>query len=681
MVVTPRKKTNCNIGSSLDRLGLFCCRFFLLLMLVASGVLLGGVPAEAAFQRAIFHLGNLRQSTTLYSSYTQDDSSTGDSSEELTFRESYRLGINYMILDKRLAYGDLDLNLSFAQKQVSENSSLVRSDSSSSLSMEYQFRLHLLERSRIPTMLTAWQKYSTVDDPFIVPYDLSQSLLSLAPQWLHKRFPMRLNYQHRTLETDGAKNDYQQVSDDLRFVVETEVGPGESELELKAGTRTTDREGSPASRVDTYSLYANNELPFTWLDRDFTLYSRLRIGGQNGATDSTYWTWNENLSFILGRALKGGVSTRWNQRSSDDRETEFHYAEFWIGHHLFKSLHNRLEFSYKTFDFDEGDSKTVAMDYLLTYKKLLPWQSQMGFGYNFGIANTTDDLTESIVDVDEEEMIVDVLSFDHNLLHPYVVPGSVVVYNADRTIRYSEGFDYEVDYNQPGNLTLLTFDPSLDGESLSIDYRRYANSNIGYVTYVNAIDGTLELFDGRYKIFGNSRWKSQELTAGEADLVPLNQEWHSMLGFRANFEKNKFSLIASRTETDDSITSKFQGLWQFRHRNNDSDFSLRLNSTYYIVENKSTDEYFSLDKSENASIVLLADYRKKYSSWLTVALRGQVAELMQNDEMHEEYKTSVMVESRWYKFFLRGGVNYNWIVYDDYDRQMTKLSLSLTRYF
>ncbi len=654
-------------------------------------LLLTFIPQEtkAARRRVIFQLANLQQWATLAYTYNGSEQDNNRTSQDHGFEETYHLGVDYIIFNPRLANGTLEFDLGLYQNQDYERDYIDQDDSSYGLNLEYMVDMLLFERHFHPISLMANQSQEQINAPFTENYDLTSAAYSAGITLRNKFLPTLLYYRHYDTETDGLSRDRKQSSDEVTLDATFETGEvSTTDLKGRATNRDSEIEGSDSNTdINSYELEGRNQLNWTALSHDQTLYSIYRWQRDTGDSEIRTNLWEERLDFRLGEALDTGATYGYNKTESDYQNSRENRRGAWIEHLLFRSLTSRYDYNAYRIDYDNGKESNWRHQLSFDYKKNLPKQSYLNLGYTFGYGETDRNLDNNQLFSIDERLTVRI---DNNyLVNPDVIENSVEVFSGDRSLLYVEGIDYELEV--VGRRTELVFFlpfPSGGislGDTLSIDYAYRVNSSIEYSTTLNTVSASLGLFEQLYQLYTSLSKTDQDHISGVADVSPLMQTTFALVGFEVNPGEVSFGGSYQYQDSDISTDKTLESFVDYRHEKEKTLLHLRLTGRH--IESEHNDGFFDTDEttskrtSKSNSVLLNADYRIRLARNRTINLRGHIFDIRGDNRDQDDIYLGVVFESRWYKFRIRASADVTWQIYDEYTSRNDRISVELRRYF
>ncbi|MDA3902314.1 MAG: hypothetical protein PF441_02560, partial [Desulfuromusa sp.] len=511
---------------------LLLCSFFLL-----------PFPAEAARKKVIFQLSNFRHWAELEYEYTgksySNDTSADRYSQDHELSEIYHLDIDYVILDRDLANGRLTVDLGLDQAYENESGGGAHGGSWDGFNGEYLFDLSAFERRFSPISMMSSLTQERITAPFTDNYDQTRQALSAAIALRGNFLPTRLSYRYDTTETSGLAIDRTQVTEEFALSASSSFGEfSETRLYAETSSRSTDLSDTALSstRTDTDEVELYNLLRWGSLRKKSSLNSRYRFVEDSGTSERRTHIWDEDLNLQLGEALSTEFSYGYRADESPNQEQLQHSGEASIEHQLFDSLTTRLGYSVNQTDYLSGEEQNWQSQASLTYTKSLPRESRLNMSYSYRYGEIDRNLLDQQLKIIDEGFSVNVFLADF-LEQLDIIPESIMVYNADRSIVYALDTEYRI--NIIGRRTELEIIGGgiVAGDTLSVDYLYRVNNSIKYSTTGHSLSTSLGMFGQRYRLYGSLSQTDQSLLAGVVNVSPLTQQTYAQVGIEGNFDR------------------------------------------------------------------------------------------------------------------------------------------------
>ena len=657
-----------------------------ILLLICSFFLLP-FPAEAARKKVIFQLSNFRHWTELEYKYSgksySNDTSADRYLQNHDLTETYHLDIDYAILDRDLANGSLAVELGMDQAYENESGGGDHGGSWDGFSGEFLFDLSAFERRFYPINLMSSLTQERITAPFTENYDQTHHLFSAAIALRNSFLPPRLSYRYDTIETSGLTIDRTQKTEELVLSASSSVGDF-SKTRFYAGTnsRSTDLSDKTLSstRTDTDEVELYNLLRWGSLTQKSSLNSRYHFIDDSGTSERRTHTWDEDLTLQLGQALRTEFSYGYRSNKSPNQVQRQHRGNASIEHQLFNSLTTRLGYSIDQTDYLSGEEQNWQSQASFAYTKSLPRESRLNMSYSYRYGEINRNLLDQQLTIIDEGFSVNV--FLTGFLEKLdIIPESIVVYNADRSIVYVLDTEYRI--NTIGRRTELEIIGGgiVTGDTLSVDYLYQVNNSIEYSTTSNSLSASLSLFGQRYRLYTSLSQTDQELIAGVTNVSPLTRQTYAQIGFEGNFDRVSFGTSYLYLDSTLSTDKTAEAFVNYLLRKNRSHLNLRLTERYTTTQQNEGNVGASDDIQKRNSLSFNADYRRQLHSNLTLNLRGHVIDIRGPGRDQDDIFLGMILESRWYKFVLQMSADVTWKIYEDSASRNDSVSFKIRRYF
>ncbi|MCF6266431.1 MAG: hypothetical protein L3J57_07795 [Desulfuromusa sp.] len=662
-------------------------RYYIPILLLLCSFFLLPRPVEAARRKVVFQLSNFHHWTELEYEYTgksfSNDGRADRSSQDHELDETYHLEIDYAILDHDLANGSLSVGLGLDQTYQNESGGSDRSGSSAGFSGEYLFDLFAFERRFYPISLMSSLTQERITAPFTENYDQTRHSFSAAIAMRNRILPIHLNYHYATTETSGLTNDRTQETEELSLSANSTIGNfSETRLYAETSSRNTDftDESQAATQIDSDELELYNLLRWGSLRKKNSLNSRYRYVDDSGTTERQTHTWNEDLDLQLGKALSTGLSYIYRTVESQNQEQQQQTGDAWIEHRLFDSLTTRIGYSVDRTDYLTGEEQEWLSQAELTYVKSLPRQSRLNLSYTYRYGENNRNITDQQLTVVDEAFTVN--TFLAGFLEQLdIIPESIIVYSADRSIIYNLNSEYRI--NVVGRRTELEIIGGgiVAGDILSIDYLYRVNNSIEYSTSGHSLSASLSLFGQRYRLYTSLSQTDQELISGSTNVSPLTQQTYAQVGIEGNFDQISLGSSYLYLDSTFSTDKTAEAFVHYLLRKNFSQLSLRLTERYITTQQNEGVTGTVGDPENRNSLAFTADYRRQLRRNLTMSLRGHVIDIRGQNRDQDDISLGMILESRWYKFEFLLSADMTWQIYDDSSSREDSVSFKIRRYF
>ncbi|MBN1956892.1 MAG: hypothetical protein JXQ81_10860 [Desulfuromonadales bacterium] len=655
---------------------LLCCVFFL-----------PPSPAEAARKKVIFQLSNFRHWAQLEYDYSgKSDSSDGAEdrySQDHELSETYHLDIDYAILDRDLANGGLAVEFGLDQTYENQSGGSGCSGSSIGFTGEYQLDLIAFERRVTPITLMSSLTQERISAPFTESYDQTRQALAAAIALRNSFLPARLSYRYDTTETSGLSIDRIQDTEELAFSVSSSSADfSETRLDAETSRRSTELSGQSTvlNRTDSDEIELHNLLRWGSLSRKSSLNSRYRLVKDSGTSERQTRTWDEDLKLQLGEALSSELSYGYRNVETPNQEQRQQSGEAALEHQLFDSLTTRLSYRVDQTDYLTGEERDWQAQAGWSYSKKLPRDSHLNMSYRYRYGVTDRNLVDQQLTVIDETFTVTVFLAGF-LEQPDIIPESIVVYSADRSIIYTRDTEYRI--NVIGRRTELEIIGGgiVAGDLLSIDYLYRVNNSIEYSTTGHAVSTSLSLFQQRYRVYGSFSTTDQTLTSGVVNVSPLTDQTYAQVGFEGDFEVVSFGSSYTYLDSTLSTDKTTEAFVNYLFRKNARSLNLRLTERYTTTRQNERTSGLTGDEEGRNSLSFNADYRRYLRRNMTLNLRGRVIDIRGQNRDQDDILLGMIFEARWYKFELLLNADVTWKLYEDRTAREDNLGFRIRRYF
>ena len=662
-------------------------QFYLLILLLFLGFILSPKPAAAARKKVIFQLSNFRHWTEITYDYNgktyNNDTGPGRNSQDHELEETYHLEIDYAILDRELANGSLAVDLGLDQTYENEDDGINSNGSSAGFIGEYLFNMIAFERRFYPISLMSNLAKERVSAPFTENYDTTRQILAADISLQSSFLPTRFSYNYSTQDTSGLNIDREQKREEFSLTANSASGDfSETWLDAKSSHGRTDYSdnGKSSTRKDTDELNLRNFLQWGPLEEKNSLVSRYRFVDDTGTSELRTEQWDEDLELQLGKALFTGFSYSYRTIKSPDQDRRQKQGDAWVEHQLFDSLTTSFEYSAYHNDYLYGKERDWQYQGNISYSKDLPWESHLNLSYTHSYGENDTNFDEQQLMVTDESFFVTIF-LSGFLDHLDIIPESIVVYNADRSIIYDLGTEYLI--NIIGRRTELQIIGGgiVAGDVLSIDYLYQVNNSLKYSTAGNSLSASLSLLGHRYQLYGNLSKIDQNLISGEADVAPLTQQTFAQIGLDGNWEQISFGTSYRYQDSTNNTDKTTEAFVNYLLRKNLSYLNLRVMERYTLTQDHDSLNGGSSDVENRNFLSFNSDYRRQLRRNLTLNLRGRVIDIRGLGDDRNDIFLGMSFELRWYKFELRLEANATWEIYDDRDSREDSVSFKIRRYF
>lgn len=280
------------------------------------------------------------------------------------------------------------------------------------------------------------------------------------------------------------------------------------------------REYGNAGSIRNFTSFAqiNNRYFF---NKERTTYwnSRISYRDQNGSQPFDKTQVYENLQYALPASFKFSTFYRFSDYSQQSFSNRQHSALGRLDHQLFLSLHSQLYFEYidiKHTSYTEYINRAgIGFDY---QKKIPTGTLRLGYFFQRRTDNHNSSAGLQQIINEEHELSDELIILLNN---PDIDPGSVVLWNAERTFQYQLNIDYIVlQRDSYIEIQRLPDGQIGNGEMVLIDYNAFQINSYQFATNTHNFNASLMLFNR----FVETYFRSQEM-----DYIHVSISAHKIL--------------------------------------------------------------------------------------------------------------------------------------------------------
>jgi hypothetical protein len=306
--------------------------------------------------------------------------------------------------------------------------------------------------------------------------------------WKNGPFPMDILFSKSRFREWGADSHSESSNRLFQYSVRNTIGDwSRSELRYRLQQYEQDfRARTPLIEVerktdlDSHDLSLLNTTYFSE-DRANYLNSNIRWYKLTGTQDLENAYWQERLQLQHRPNLRTYYLASYLRNKFASNVIDTYRAEAGIEHHLYQSLDTHLDTHWRRTEFDSSSEDEYGVTARLNYRKRTGWgYLTASYGRTLNqIERTGRSARRPILD----EQLTLVEGITQFLSNPDVIQESIVVTDVSGLIRYTEGFDYEVELrgNRTG-LRLLTGGLLRDEDTVLVDYEIQFLSDLTYIT-------------------------------------------------------------------------------------------------------------------------------------------------------------------------------------------------------
>jgi hypothetical protein len=284
-----------------------------------------------------------------------------------------------------------------------------------------------------------------------------------------------------------------------------------------------------------------------------------------------------------------------------DSESEFTNQSLSTG--LLSDITESLTFSGNLDIWDEEnqgfDKNTYSANSALRYETDLSEDATFTTTYSLNyIRNKQQSDLNQIPKIGEQHLLEDLLPVMLN--NEYVIPGSIVVSNPDRTQTYIENLDYVLTViGSETRLERLLTGNIPDGEAVLVDYEYESGGTYEYGTFKQSLSAGLSLYN-TYRFHASYSKQDEELIEGRP-LRPLYSKERAMVSADARYRLSRTMGFTWHLEA----TKETGKLRPFMRKEGDISYTtalpflssfLELRSRYENIDNKMSEEDMNLTR-------------------------------------------------------------------------------------
>jgi len=580
----------------------------LLTTLVACSVAHAIGDDEIRQKKALFMLGDLRQSTSLRYLFSGHTANGTRSNSSHGFQENYNGSLQANILDPHIF--NASLNFSVGLKQDLYYSGDQKS-SANAFRYSYLFSGYGLDRSATPFALSSYRSTDTVMSPYSPSYTANNTGHELRAELRNALLPSTLKFIRTTLENSGGGFDSSTVNNSYSYAATHQYRDfSASGLTVSLSESTGSFSGGAKESSRAYAASLNNTL--RWGEgQKYALVSRAQaLDAVNRRVPQRNLSLSESFHDRLGKALDlqlsyylANSSTIGFENQQSESESNLHKAEARLSHRLFDSLTSRVAAKASSHELLGGIEYRYAGEGELDYTKKIPGDNRLNIRVA-GVHEVVDSrLAASLLPITDEVHLAPPQG------EPIVLPLSGSILNSDSVVvrssiplfSYDEFVDYTVDPAR-GQISTVVGGRIAPGTELLISYTvsspivKYANNSI----FMNT---SMTFLAGRYSLGGSYSQHWMNLLEGPANNT-LRDSSTKRLYFGGNL--NPLSYLVSYTQSlvGDLETQWFEGTGQYSRDSRFGRFSLTATERYSRYGATPTAEAFT-ENTATCSVVYL----------------------------------------------------------------------------
>lgn len=578
----------------------------LLTTLVACNLARAMGDDEIRQKKAVFILGDFRQSTSLRYLFSGHTANGTRSNSSHGFQENYNGSLQANILDPHIFNASLNFSVGLKQDRFYSGD---QKSSVNAFRYSYLFSGSGLDRSATPFALSSYRSTDTVMSPYSPSYTTTSTGHELRAELRNALLPSTLNFIRTTLQNSGGGFDSSTVNNSYSYAAAHQFKDfSASGLTVSLSESTGSFSGGARESSRAYAASLNNTL--RWGEQQkYTLVSRAQaLDAVNRSVPQRNINLSESFHDRLGKALDLQLSYFLANSSTigfenQQSESNLHKAEALLSHRLFDSLTSRVAAKASSHELLDGIEYRYAGEGELDYTKKIPGDNRL----NIRVAGV-----HEVVDSRLAAPVLYITDEPHTAPAPgefIVLPLSGGILNSDPVVvrsiiplfRYDEFVDYTVDRDR-GQISTVVGGRIAAGTELLISYTvsspivKYANNSI----FMNV---SMTFLAGRYSLGGSYSQHGMNLLEGPADNT-LRDSSTRHLYLSGNL--NPLSYLVSYTQSlvGDLETQWFEGTGQYSLDSRFGRFSLAATERYSRYGATPTAEAFT-ENTATCSVVYL----------------------------------------------------------------------------
>lgn len=496
------------------------------------------VTTNIPYQRGPFYVNSTRQTDT-----------------RSTFQQQLLLDLDSTIYDPRLLRVSGSVGLGLQQESYRERfNSRNQTDTSDGYLSSYDLRAEILPGKDISGSAYALKAQNNYTRPFLPTLLENRNEYGFALYYASEKLPMQLTYDHRDTDRDGdpALYDDEHLTEDrLRYQATWITSPSHSlkfsyeyvyDDERYSGSSYTFQNTRNEWRVDDELLFGNQD--------QHRLDTNMRFQDESGSYARDLYDMGTRMSLKHSDSLTTNYQYQFAKQEQGQLDFTSHRADWQLIHQLYSNLTTTVDlFGIAEDVYGQGDSNQLGASVNWSYTR----NNRFGrFSSNLYLSQQAERDTGGgdRPIVGESAAFVDPLPV--TLLHPDVIPWSIVVRDVARYRIYIAGVDYII--TRVRNYTVLIRNPLGAIRNLSSVY-------IDYVYRVDADatrDSTLVNFNIQQDFNnGFTPYYILDFRNDDRNLpsysygVSLYQLTRNRIGLR--YRNNRFSAGAELDLLDDDI--------------------------------------------------------------------------------------------------------------------------------
>lgn len=507
--------------------------------------------------------------------YLLDDRTIGDPGEDATFEDRLTWEQELWFRTKSYVYHpgflniDFDLGPKLVQQRYDANAG---SNKDNQEFLQFNTRLNFLNLKKYPFSL-----YYTRLNPSVYAGLSGRFLAETNEYGLDARLfdvgstNFRFALGHRDSLGEGFGRVVDSAEDGGSITMNSNYWDGDT-IEVEYGRiNRTSSNGSPGLPIQETTLREERAHVLTRnrfgsrdnvsFNQSYYLLNQDFVSPESSNLDS--WRYDSQLLVQHTDALVSSLSFGANDLTRDETRSKGRQTRLGVDHAIRQNLSYGAKINHREVRQTGFSSDQTAADLRANYQKVLPFGT-FGLGANIAKARTDQESSADTVRVFDEAVVL-AGTVQVELANDFVVPGTVVVRNVDKTQVYVEGLDYRlVVVGSVTRIERLISGNIVDGETVLVDYE-YRTS--GTAEFDTLRPGASMSFSFPRFVSATVRYYRQEteLLSGELT-TPINDQ-----------EVLEYSVNA-----DVPVGRRWKIIADYRHRDVDEDISPSVSDIYSI---------------------------------------------------------------------------------------------------
>jgi hypothetical protein len=413
--------------------------------------------------------------------YLRDDRTIGESDGEATFEDRLTWEQELWVRSRAYVYhpGFLNIDFDLGPKLVQQNyDANAGSNNKSEEFLQFHTRFNFLNLKRYPFSLYYTRLHPSVNAGLSGRFLAETNEYGLDGRLFGSgKTSLKFALGHRDNLGEGFGRVVDSAEDGGSITINSSYWDGDTiEVEYGKNNRSSSN-GSPGLPIlETEVLEETGHLLTTnrfgakdnyRFNQSYYLLNQEYESSQSSDLDS--WRYNSSLQVQHSDSISSSLSFSADDMTRDETRSKGRRARVGINHAVREDLSYGAAVDHREIRQTGFSSDQSAADVRFNYQKAMRFGS-LSLSANVAKARTDQVSTVETVRVfDEAVVLIGTVQVD--LAREFVVPGTVVVRNIDKTQVYVEGFDYRlVVVGSVTRIERLISGNILDGETVLVDY-------------------------------------------------------------------------------------------------------------------------------------------------------------------------------------------------------------------